>query len=105
MLKSRKKMLLSSIAMLLVALVALGSATFAWYFSNPQVKAEEATIGASTAEGLERIKSVQADESLLRLRSLEAFEKVANGQATKIIIPSDIQNIAGLVTSIKELTK
>ena len=59
----------------------------------------------ATAEGLERIKSVQADESLLRLRSLEAFEKVANGQATKIIIPSDLQNMAGLVTSVSELMK
>ena len=59
----------------------------------------------ATAEGLERIKAVQADESLLRLRSLEAFEKVANGQATKIIIPSDLQNMAGLVTSVSELMK
>jgi hypothetical protein len=53
MLKSRKKMLLSSIAMLLVALIALGSATFAWYFTTSSVTAKEATMSASAAEGLE----------------------------------------------------
>ena len=52
MLKSRKKMLLSSIAMLLVALVALGSATFAWYVSNATVTAETTQAKASTADGL-----------------------------------------------------
>lgn len=52
MLKSRKKMLLSSIAMLLVALVALGSATFAWYMTNDTVTASTTTFSASTAEGL-----------------------------------------------------
>lgn len=59
----------------------------------------------ATAEGLAKIKAVQADDSLIRLRSLEAFEKVANGQATKIIIPSDLQNMAGLVTTTAELLK
>ena len=52
MLKSRKKMLLSSIAMLLVALVALGSATFAWYASIDLVTAEQTQFKASTSEGL-----------------------------------------------------
>ena len=50
--KSRKKMLLSSIAMLLVALVALGSATFAWYVSNATVTASSTSAKASTADGL-----------------------------------------------------
>lgn len=59
----------------------------------------------ATAEGLARIKSVQADESLIKLRSLEAFEKVADGQAVKIIIPSDLQNMAGFVTTAAELLK
>ncbi|WP_041610811.1 SPFH domain-containing protein [Treponema brennaborense] len=59
----------------------------------------------ATAEGLLKIKNVQADESLIRLRGLEAFEKAANGQATKIIIPSDIQNLAGIVTAVTELAK
>lgn len=52
MLKSRKKMLLSSIAMLLVALVALGSATFAWYITNTTVTAETTTWNAASADGL-----------------------------------------------------
>ena len=43
------------------------------------------------------------DEAVLKLKSLEAFEKAADGQATKIIIPSDIQGIAGLATGIKEI--
>ena len=53
MLKSRKKILLSSIAMLLVALIALGSATFAWYITQTSVTAKNATISASVASGLE----------------------------------------------------
>lgn len=49
---TRKKMLLSSIAMLLVALIALGSATFAWYITNATVTAEETSWNASSADGL-----------------------------------------------------
>ena len=52
MTKSRKKMLLSSIAMLLVALVALGSATFAWYITNNEVTAKTSQFSAASAEGL-----------------------------------------------------
>ena len=59
----------------------------------------------ATAEGLLRIKEAAADEAVLRLRALEALEKAANGQATKIIIPSDIHNLAGIVTSISELAR
>ena len=44
-----------------------------------------------------------ADEAVLRIKSLEAFEKAADGKATKIIIPSEIQGIAGLATSLKEI--
>ena len=63
-------------------------------------------VQKATAEGLRMLKEVGMDESVLTLKSLEAFEKAADGQATKIIIPSDIQNMAGLATSIKEvLTK
>ena len=62
-------------------------------------------VQKATADGLAMIKSVAADEAVIRLRSLEALEKAANGQATKIIIPSDIQNLAGIVTSISELGK
>ena len=54
-------------------------------------------VQKATAEGLTMIKNVGVDQAVIRLRSLSTFEKVANGQATKIIIPSDLQNMAGLV--------
>ncbi|MDM8534931.1 SPFH domain-containing protein [Clostridiaceae bacterium HSG29] len=57
-------------------------------------------VKKATAEGIRVIKEAQADESVIALRSLETFEKVADGKATKLIIPSDIQNIAGLVSSL-----
>lgn len=59
----------------------------------------------ATAEGLTMIKNVGVDVGVLKLRSLEALEKVANGQATKLIIPADLQNMAGLVTSLTEIAK
>ena len=62
-------------------------------------------VQKATADGLNMIKSVNADIPLLRLKSLEALQKVADGQATKIIIPSEIQNLAGLVTSLTELAR
>ncbi|MDR0290066.1 MAG: SPFH/Band 7/PHB domain protein [Treponema sp.] len=62
-------------------------------------------VQRATAEGLSMIKAVCADEALIKLKSLEALQKVADGQATKLIIPSDIQNLAGLVTSVTELAR
>ena len=62
-------------------------------------------LQTATAEGLERIKAVQPDEGLIRLRSLEALEKVADGQSTKLIIPSDLQGLAGMVVSAAELLR
>ncbi len=63
-------------------------------------------VQQATADGLRMIKEAGMDEAVLKLKSLEAFEKAADGQATKIIIPSDIQNMAGLAAGIKEvLTK
>lgn len=56
------------------------------------------------AEGLAFIKDVEADKATIALRSLEALESVADGRSTKIIIPSEVQNLAGLVTSLHELT-
>ena len=56
-------------------------------------------------QGIKMLKEAGADDSVIKLRSLEAFEAAADGQATKIIIPSDIQNIAGLVTSVTEIAK
>ena len=63
-------------------------------------------VQQATADGLRMIKEAGMDEAVLKLKSLEAFEKAADGQATKIIIPSDIQSMAGLVAGVKEvLTK
>ncbi len=63
------------------------------------------SVQKATAAGLEMIKNAQVDDKVLKLRSLESFEKAADGQATKIIIPSDIQNFAGVVTAISEIGK
>jgi len=60
-------------------------------------------LQAATAKGLQMIKDVQADDSLIALKSLETFIKVADGRATKIIIPSEIQGLAGLAVSVKEM--
>ena len=60
-------------------------------------------VQRATADGLRMIREAGADEAVLRLKSLEAFEKAADGKATKIIIPSEIQGMAGLASSLKEL--
>lgn len=60
-------------------------------------------VQKAKADGIRMLKEAAADEAVLQMKSLEAFEKAANGQATKIIIPSDIQGIAGLATSFKEV--
>ena len=60
-------------------------------------------VQQATADGIRMIREAGADEAVLRLKSLEAFAKAADGQATKIIIPSDIQGLAGLVTAAKEI--
>ena len=62
-------------------------------------------IKEATALGLKLIKDQELTKEVVALRSLEAFEKAADGKSTKIIIPSNIQDIAGLVTSVKELAK
>ena len=61
-------------------------------------------VQQATADGLRFLKEAGADDAVLTLRSLEAFEKAADGKATKIIIPSEIQGIAGLVKSITEVS-
>ena len=60
-------------------------------------------VQQANADGLRFLKEAAADEAVLQLKSLEAFAKAADGKATKIIIPSEIQGIAGLVKSIKEV--
>ncbi len=62
-------------------------------------------VQQATADGIRMIREAGADESVLKIKSLEAFEKAADGQATKIIIPSEIQGLAGLASSIKEVWK
>lgn len=61
-------------------------------------------VQEATAKGLQMLKDVGADQPLIALKSLEALAKVADGRATKIIIPSEIQNLAGLLASIREIT-
>ena len=60
-------------------------------------------VQQANADGLKMLKDAQADESVLTLKSLEAFGRAADGKATKLIIPSDISGIAGLATSLKEV--
>lgn len=62
-------------------------------------------LNKATADGLKMIKDAQLDDAVIKLKSLEAFQKAADGQATKIIIPSEIQGLAGLAASVKELVK
>ncbi len=62
-------------------------------------------VQQANADGLRFLKEVGVDEAVIQLKSLEAFAKAADGQATKIIIPSEIQKLAGLVTAAAELAK
>ena len=62
-------------------------------------------IQQANADGLRFIKEAAPDSAVLQLKSLEAFMKAADGKATKIIIPSEIQNVAGLAKSIAEIAK
>ena len=60
-------------------------------------------VQKATAEGLRMLNEASPTEAVIAIKSLEAFIKAADGQATKIIIPSEIQGLAGLATSVKEL--
>ena len=60
-------------------------------------------VQQANADGIRSIKEAGADQAVLTLKSLEAFAKAADGQSTKIIIPSEIQGLAGLATSLKEV--
>lgn len=61
------------------------------------------TVQTSIAEGIKRINEAAPSEAVIALNALQSFEKMADGKATKIIIPSNIQGLAGLATSVKEL--
>ena len=60
-------------------------------------------IQQANADGLRMIKEAAPDQNVIQLKSLEAFAKAADGKATKIIIPSEIQGIAGLAKSVTEI--
>lgn len=60
-------------------------------------------VQQAKADGIRMLKEAGADEAVLKMKSLEAFEKAADGQATKILIPSDLQGIASLATTWKEV--
>ena len=62
-------------------------------------------INEATAEGLKLLKEAKIDDAVLKLKSYEALVDVANGQSTKIIVPSDLQNIATIGTTIAETMK
>ena len=62
-------------------------------------------VQQANADGIRFLREAGADEAVLRIKSLEAFERAADGKATKLIIPSDIQGVAGLVGSLKEVVK
>ncbi|MCI9585140.1 MAG: SPFH/Band 7/PHB domain protein [Bacilli bacterium] len=62
-------------------------------------------IKKAEADSIKMIKEANADQSVLTLKSFEALEKVANGNSTKIIVPSDLQNLATLGTTLKEMFK
>ena len=62
-------------------------------------------IHEARAEGLMMLKKAGVDDSVLKLKSLETMERVADGNATKIIIPSDLQGLAGMLTAAKEVVK
>ncbi len=62
-------------------------------------------VQKANADGLRFLKEAGADQPVLALKSFEALEKVADGKATKIIIPSEIQNVAGLVKAVTEVAR
>ena len=60
-------------------------------------------VQQATADGLRAIREAGADSAVLTLQSFDALKEVANGQATKLIIPSDMQGLAGIAASLKEI--
>ena len=63
------------------------------------------TIQQANADGIRMLKEAGADEAVLKLKSLEAFEKVADGQATTILLPAELQGIASVAATLKETAK
>ena len=86
-------------------LVAEGKKQSAILDAEADKQAAILKIQQANADGIRMIKEAGADQAVLQLKSLEAFAKAADGKATKIIIPSEIQSLAGLVTSVTEIAK
>ena len=63
------------------------------------------TVQTAVAEGIKRINEANPSDGYMALKSLESFEKAADGKATKIIVPSEIQNMAGLASALKGILK
>ena len=63
------------------------------------------TIQQANADGIRMLREAGADEAVLKLKSLEAFEKVADGQATTILLPAELQGIASVAATLKETAK
>ena len=63
------------------------------------------TIQQANADGIRMLKEAGADEAVLKIKSLEAFEKVADGKATTILLPAELQGIASVAAALKETTK
>ena len=63
------------------------------------------TVQRASAEAIKLLNEANANDAVLKLKALEAFSKAADGQATKIIIPSEIQSLAGLADGIIETVK
>lgn len=63
------------------------------------------TVQQATADAIKLLNEADANDAVIKIKALEAFEKAANGQATKIIIPSEIQGLAGLAEGVVEAVK
>ena len=61
-------------------------------------------VQQANADGIRMLKEAGADEAVLKIKSLEAFEKAADGKATKILLPADLQGIASLATAFREVS-
>ena len=73
--------------------------------NNPILVGEPGVGKTAIAEGIRKINEADPSKSYIAIKSLETMEKVADGQATKIIIPSEMQSLAGLAASCKEIFK
>ncbi len=62
-------------------------------------------VQKATADGIRELKKAGADDAVIQLKAIEAFEKAADGQATKIIVPAQMSNIASVATAVKEFIK